>query len=234
MSVDLISQSTRHIKVHNNKSYIKDNSQYSLTVLYSNIYTEINPKAIIPLFFISVLVILSYTIVTTTTISVYGAENFCKGVKYKDDGDNGYNIIIGTSQFGIQDCIIGTNDKDVIIGLDGQDIIKGKGDNDNLQGGFEDDKIYGNNGHDNIQGGPSQDLLYGNDGNDALFGGFDSDFISGADGNDELYGDFGEDLLEGGRGADYFDCGENYDIVLDYNPRDGDILANNCEQVIKK
>ena len=40
-------------------------------------------------------------------------------------------------------------------------------------------------------------------------------------------------FLEGGRGADYFDCGENYDIVLDYDPGDGDILANNCEEVIR-
>ena len=66
-----------------------------------------------------------------------------------------------------------------------------------------------------------------------IFAGFDSDFLSGGDGNDELYGDFGEDILEGGKGADYFDCGENYDIVLDYDPGDGDILANNCEEVIK-
>ena len=69
---------------------------------------------------------------------------------------------------------------------------------------------------------------------DVIFAGFDSDFLSGGDGNDELYGDFGEDILEGGRGADYFDCGENYDIVLDYDPGDGDILANNCEEVIRK
>ncbi len=48
-----------------------------------------------------------------------------------------------------------------------------------------------------------------------------------------MYGDFGEDMLEGGPGADYFDCGENYDKVLDYDSDDGDILANNCEQVIR-
>ena len=158
---------------------------------------------------------------------------FCKAVKYKDDGDNGYRIYIGTSTVGIDDCIIGSNHKDVIIGGDGDDHIKGKKGDDNLQGRFNNDRILGNDDDDTIQGGPGGDYLYGNDDDDVIFAGFDSDFLSGADGNDELYGDFGEDILEGGRGADYFDCGENYDIVLDYDPGDGDILANNCEEVIR-
>ena len=218
------------------KSYIKHYSHYFVSVLFYNIFSKINNNKIIySMFFLSLIMVLfSYYYATSTTISVYGATNFCKGVKVKDDGDAGYNIILGTSRFEIQDCIIGTNDKDVILGLDGEDYIQGKKDNDNIQGGFGDDKLYGDDDHDNIQGGPGMDLLYGRDGNDALFGGFDSDFLSGADGNDELYGDFGEDQLEGGRNADYFDCGENHDIVLDYNPKEGDILANNCEQVIKR
>ena len=158
---------------------------------------------------------------------------FCKAVKYKDDGDNGFNIFIGTSRVNMDECIIGTNDKDVIIGGDGDDFIRGKKADDNLQGRFNNDRIIGDPGDDAIQGGPGGDYLYGKDNNDVIFAGFDSDFLSGGDNNDELYGDFGEDILEGGRGADYFDCGENYDIVLDYNPRQGDILANNCEQVIR-
>jgi Ca2+-binding RTX toxin-like protein len=177
--------------------------------------------------------LLSYDFSLPDTHNAYAAKNYCKGVKVKDDGKNDFHIIIGSSQIGISECIIGTDDRDVILGLDGQDYIKGKDDNDNLQGGFSDDKLYGNDGNDNIQGGQGQDLVYGNDGNDVLFGGFDVDFISGGKGNDEMYGDFGEDMLEGGPGADYFDCGENYDIVLDYDPGDGDILANNCEQVIR-
>lgn len=163
----------------------------------------------------------------------YGAS-FCKAVKYKDDGKNNYNIFIGTSQFGIADCIIGTNEKDIILGGDGQDYIRGKDGDDNLQGRFDNDQLRGNDGDDNLQANSGNDYLYGNDGNDVLFAGFDSDFLSGGNGNDELYGDFGEDILEGGRGADYFDCGENYDIVVDYDPGDGDILANNCEEVIRR
>ena len=143
-----------------NKLYIKDNIQCFLSGLSSNICTIVNNKFIISLFFISVIVMLCYDF-ATTTISVDGAKNFCKGVKYNDDGDNRYNIILGTSQFGIQDCIVGTNEKDVILGGDGQDYIKGKKDNDNLQGGFSDDKIYGDDGHDNIQGGPGGDSYMG-------------------------------------------------------------------------
>jgi hypothetical protein len=159
--------------------------------------------------------------------------DFCKAVKYKDDGRNHYNIYIGTSQFGINECIIGTDKKDVIIAGDGDDFIRGKGAADNLQGRFGNDQIRGNNGDDNIQGGPGGDYLYGNDDEDVIFAGFEDDFLSGGDGNDELIGDFGNDILEGGRGADYFDCGENYDIVLDYDPGDGDILSTNCEEVIR-
>jgi RTX calcium-binding nonapeptide repeat (4 copies) len=187
-------------------------------------------------FFLSFLLISSFILLFSLAnhpITDSHARSFCKAVKYKDDGKNDYNIYIGTSQFGIGDCIIGTDKKDVIIGGDGPDIIKGKGDNDNLQGRFDNDQIRGNDGDDNIQGGSGGDYLYGNDDNDIIFAGFDDDFLSGGDGNDELYGDFGNDILEGGRGADYFDCGENYDIVLDYNPGDGDILANNCEEIIR-
>ena len=72
-------------------------------------------------FFISLLFLFSFNYIDNS----YGA--FCKAVKYKDDGDNGYRIYIGTSTVGIDDCIIGSNHKDVIIGGDGDDHIKGKG-----------------------------------------------------------------------------------------------------------
>jgi hypothetical protein len=35
----------------------------------------------------------------------------------------------------------------------------------------------------------------------------------------------------GGPGADYFDCGDGVDTVIDYNPSQGDILSTNCENV---
>jgi Ca2+-binding RTX toxin-like protein len=177
-------------------------------------------------FFISLILLYSVDYIANSD-----GASFCKAVKYRDDGDNDFNIYVGTSQVGIDDCIIGTNHKDVIIGGDGNDYINGKKADDSLQGRFNNDRIIGDDGDDSIQGGPGGDYLYGKDDDDVIFAGFDSDFLSGGDGNDELYGDFGEDILEGGHGADYFDCGENYDIVLDYDPGDGDILANNCEEV---
>ena len=78
----------------------------------------------------------------------------------------------------------------------------------------------------------NRSLVYGNDDNYVLFGRCDVDFISGGKGNDEMYGDFGKDMVEGVLGEDYFDFGENYDIVFNYDPSKRDILANNSEHVI--
>lgn len=33
------------------------------------------------------------------------------------------------------------------------------------------------------------------------------------------------DVLEGGEGADYFDCGDGIDIVMDFEPANGDIIS---------
>ena len=41
----------------------------------------------------------------------------------------------------------------------------------------------------------------------------------------------GDDVLEGGPGADFFDCGIGFDTVVDFNPNQGDITNNNCEDV---
>jgi hypothetical protein len=35
-------------------------------------------------------------------------------------------------------------------------------------------------------------------------------------------------FLRGTR-ADYFDCGDGIDIVLDFNPAEGDIIKDDCE-----
>ena len=37
-----------------------------------------------------------------------------------------------------------------------------------------------------------------------------------------------------GPGADYFDCGGGFDIVIGFNPAEGDTNANNCEDVIQQ
>ena len=216
------------------RDYNADKNKLNIASTISSLYySTISNKKCYSLIFSSLFLFSFITIIVDEYPITQSYAEFCEAVKYKDDGRNNFNIFIGTSQFGINDCIIGTPKKDVIIGGDGDDFIRGKGNDDNLQGRFGNDQLRGNDGDDNLQGGPGGDYLYGNDDEDVIFAGFEDDFVSGGDGNDELYGDFGNDILEGGRGADYFDCGENYDIVLDYDPGDGDILSTNCEEVIR-
>jgi Ca2+-binding RTX toxin-like protein len=71
--------------------------------------------------------------------------------------------------------------------------------------------------------------IFGGDEGDTLVGGIDDDLIVGRAGDDRLFGAEGNDVLEGDKGADYFDCGEGIDIVLDFEPANGDIIKNDCE-----
>jgi hypothetical protein len=41
----------------------------------------------------------------------------------------------------------------------------------------------------------------------------------------------GNDLLEGGDGADYFDCGDGLDVIIDFEPSKGDTHTNNCKDI---
>jgi Ca2+-binding RTX toxin-like protein len=134
-------------------------------------------------------------------------------------------------------CIVGTNDKDFIQaipnssggGLD--NIIVGKDKPDIIFSDVGIDTVYGGADGDTVQGGPGNDQLFGEGGDDHLFGGFDDDLIVGGSGNNHLFGDIGNDVLKGGEdsGANYFDCGEGIDIIIDFNPARGDVTAGNCE-----
>jgi Ca2+-binding RTX toxin-like protein len=59
--------------------------------------------------------------------------------------------------------------------------------------------------------------------------GIDDDLIVGRAGDDRLFGAEGNDVLEGDVGADYFNCGDGIDIVLGFNPAEGDIITDDCE-----
>ena len=135
-------------------------------------------------------------------------------------------------------CIRGTNDKDFIqaipdpgtgTGLD--NIIFGKDKPDIIFSDVGIDTVYGGAGGDTIQGGAGNDQLFGKGGDDHIFGGSDDDLVVGGRGNNHLFGDTGNDVLKGGEnsGANYFDCGDGLDVIIDFNPKRGDVTAGNCE-----
>src|SRR5215208_1904765 len=125
--------------------------------------------------------------------------------------------------------IVGTNYEDFIQGSFLDDQIFGKEGNDLILSDLGIDRVYGGDGDDSIQGSSGNDQLLGQDGDDDIFGGFDDDLLVGGKGNDHLFGDFGNDLLKGDSGADFFDCGEGLDKIVDFDIKDGDITAGNCE-----
>jgi Ca2+-binding RTX toxin-like protein len=125
--------------------------------------------------------------------------------------------------------IDGTAQGDVLMGSGCLDTIHGNGGNDFINGDGDADRLYGDAGDDTIVGNFGSDQIYGGPGNDDLFGGDDSDIIFGEDGNDKIYGGTGDNLMKGGAGKDYFDCGPDHNIILDFNSTQGDVVADNCK-----
>ena len=128
----------------------------------------------------------------------------------------------------------GTNNADIIIGFNGDDKLIGKDGDDVLQGNNDNDILDGDDGRDFLAGGFGDDQLNGGDNSDVLNAGPNDDYLNGGKDHDELYGGFGSDILEGGSGADYFDCGDGIDVVIDFDPSEGDTHANNCEDIRKR
>jgi Ca2+-binding RTX toxin-like protein len=144
------------------------------------------------------------------------------------------NIVIGSTN-----NTLGTEEDDVIVGcshLDPQcsqgSFLFGLDGDDSLQGSTADDWIFGDEGNDEITGADGNDKLFGGSGRDVLQGGFGSDFLYGGPGNDELYSGPGDDVLIGGKSSDYFDCGDGYDTIIDFEPQSGDTKAENCEIIL--
>jgi Ca2+-binding RTX toxin-like protein len=108
--------------------------------------------------------------------------------------------------------------------------------NDNLSGNHSSGMIFGYAGNDvltagygnyTLNGGDGDDLLNGGNGHDHLYGGSGSDTLYGGNGDDVLRGGTGLDYLYGGAGADTFvldDVGGTYDVIMDFNPYDGDVV----------
>jgi Ca2+-binding RTX toxin-like protein len=147
-------------------------------------------------------------------------------------------IIVGTRSY-----TKGTECNDIIIGCpinrgtsgtgcSSGDTIRGLERHDVLQGSSGDDTLYGDEGNDELSSLDGNDRLYGGPNDDILMASFGGDFLVGDEGRDELYGGPDDDVLIGGPGPDYFDCGDGYDIIIDFNPANGDTHADNCEVVL--
>jgi hypothetical protein len=50
-----------------------------------------------------------------------------------------------------------------------------------------------------------------------------------------MFGDIGNGVLKGGEnsGANYFDCGDGLDTIIDFNPAKGDILQVTVRSLAK-
>ena len=124
--------------------------------------------------------------------------------------------------------IDGTEQSDILVGSGCLDTIHGKGGNDYINGDGDGDRLYGDLGDDTIIGNFGSDQIYGGAGNDYLLGGDDSDIIFGEDGNDQIYGGTGDNILKGGTGKDYFNCGPDHNVILDFNSTE-DKVDDNCK-----
>ena len=127
--------------------------------------------------------------------------------------------------------IEGTKKSDILLGTSAADDISGKDSGDVIQARDDDDIVHGGGGDDSVQAGFGNDNIHADDGDDAVFAGPNDDYGNGGKGNDEQYAQDGDDALEGGPGADFFDCGMGFDTVVDFNPNEGDITNDNCEDV---
>jgi Ca2+-binding RTX toxin-like protein len=130
-----------------------------------------------------------------------------------------------------QGLIIGTNDDNYIVGSELDDTIYGKNGNDVILAIGGDDSVYAGKGDDTLYGGDGNNQLFGEDGEDNIIGGPFNDLLVGGKGDDHLVANFGDDVMLGGPGANYFECGDGVDTVLDYSPSKGDIISNGCEIV---
>ena len=130
------------------------------------------------------------------------------------------------------DRITGSNETDIMIGLLGADTIRGDGGDDKIQGNEDLDKLYGEEGNDLLQGGEQRiscmeemEMIYFQAVWEMTFLWVSKEMTN--------YMGTEDDIMQGGQGADYFDCGEAIDIIIDFNIEEGDDNAGNCEEISK-
>lgn len=157
-----------------------------------------------------------------------------------EEGKGGKSSIVyrhsnnsGTT-FGPATSISSTEENESNNGYDGtpyDDLIYGRNAAENINGLTGNDIIFRKGGDDNIQGAQSDDKLYGEKGDDILMGSYENDYLSGGSGKDQLYGGDHDDTLRGGKGANFFNCGNGFDVVVDFDAQNGDTRTKDCEIV---
>ncbi len=156
------------------------------------------------------------------------------------DGHEGDDKIQGDAG---DDNLHGNDGNDVIYGGTGNDTIEAGEGNDWAEGGSGDDNMQGEGGNDTLFAGTGNDIVVGNGGDDIVFGNAGNDRVAGHDGNDTVLGgtDNGRaslvagritglvigDTISGDGGADRFiwQKGDGVDLLLDFNPAEGDTLT---------
>lgn len=170
------------------------------------------------------------------------------------DGGTGNDTIdsgTSTSTLPLPDLGFGTtvpadldpeNDRDLVLGGDGDDVITTGDDADTISGGagadlidggIDADQIDGDDGNDTLIGGEGSDTINGGAGDDSIFGGLEEgfpdsinipdatdpepgngrDLIDGGDGNDTIFGQDDDDTILGGAGDDVIDGGIDDDLI---------------------
>ncbi|ACG77269.1 hypothetical protein PHZ_c0855 [Phenylobacterium zucineum HLK1] len=137
------------------------------------------------------------------------------------EGGAGVNVLRGGAG---GDSLQGGWQFDDLHGNTGNDTVAGGSGDDWVVGGQDDDLLFGDDGGDVVLGNLGQDTADGGGGNDVVRGGQGDDSLTGGWGDDFLAGDRGSDTLAGGGGADTFHVfqGSGLDLVLDFNPWEGD------------
>jgi Ca2+-binding RTX toxin-like protein len=139
--------------------------------------------------------------------------------------DRAGNTSTASHTFAVADfveTVVGTEDKDFLIGTGSDDFFQagssadllfGLGGADTLEGGANKDIVVGGAGNDILSGGSANDVLKGEGDDDQLYGGSGKDVLQGGDGNDYLSGGSGADVLQGGTGNDTLYGGANKDVL---------------------
>lgn len=182
----------------------------------------------------------------TTEPDPAGAENSPEQQNEGDQSDaydlqnmqkvtaQGDGIVSGSSD---AEHLVGTDNDDVLKGLQGNDYATLGGGDDYFNGGAGDDMALGGTGNDTILGFEGHDTAYGGDGDDLisanrafgeagndtlsgevntddyLDGGDGDDRINASSGNNQLFGGAGNDDIGSGAGDDFADGGSGNDVI---------------------